>query len=1704
MASGLSIVIDTRNAELNIKNLNQALERLETQGNSVANMMRNLGGANPFAGLTTSITSLKDSFNEFAGSTNTAKTAIKNLADGFTSAKTAIDNATTASNAFNDSVKKVYTSADILTNKIGALNGGFTVLSQKADTASSALSRFAQNATTTSSSMGGLISQSHTLAQNMANMGATSNTGANNTGTALARVNGALSNTQAQMNGFNNTARNTQNTFNQFNANIHNTQNNFTQLNNNVNLTRNSLTALSSVVTNNTTVINNYSRSAVSAAQSTAIFQRSAHGLEATLMRLQTLMTGGLFGMAALSIAKTADAMQGLENQVRLVTQGEEQREEVQRRLLVIANKNYSDIEAATGSYQRNAFALAQLGKSQMDVLNFTDALSLAMRTGGRSMVEQKSAVYQLSQAMGAGKLMGDEFRALSENAPIILKYIAKEMGVAQGALKELGSEGKITSEIIYNAMMKARPEMEKMAQSLPITMSQAWQQVNNSYKTFVDNFMNGTGGISQGIASMLQGIGKNFDTLANTAMVGAGLAFVQFASKVDIAAKATAIFNAVVSANPFVLAATAAIAAGSAIYGFGNTVNYVSGALGQFVSNVTSIFGGVNTATQTSAANTEQTYSQMFANMSTQTDSFTANATATMNTAFGGLSTTMSAFAQDAQNANNAASFSYQSLGNIITAGVVVALGKYIATALAANGLTLANAAAMASSTVSTLGATAAQMRYNAMMSMTLVTVRGVVAVQGAWNLAQRAGMAITTASTGLMAVLNTRITASTVATGALRAAQAAGAVTMGAFGAVTNVATVAAGGLTGIVRVLGNVIKKHPLMVLASVLFGVVASTEGLEGAMKSLGDAIGIIGGILGDFVNFGVKQFGNLLTGAIDFTVGLFKGSKDSTFKSKDAFKDFFGNTEKGFVGMLQQVASVMDGVVKAIIAATHYSFSSVYNAYLKSQNLVTRFKNFVTGSSDAETIVQDPTWQNSWAYAEQKWGDKARIGVDGYIAQQKAEQNAANYAASKGLGNNPNLYNPIDPNAKPPSSSDSDTKNKKKKAHDLLKGEIADAIQWAAADLKIRPNDLAAVISFETSGTFSPAAKNPKSSATGLIQFMEDKYKSYGYTRNEFAALGVNEQMKYVVQYLKGRGIKQGSGLGDVYDAVAGYGYRRGSKAYELNRKWDANRDGYVAKGEAVTAKAFQPHIKNYFPNGINLQDVGKVETDLAKNQAALDKAREDYIASIATGEAKINTQLNKAIADLPSKGFSGQALEDEKKRLTEEAELDRLLSSETNRQKLDELMAVHKTKKDQILDESYLQGLTIAADESKSREQRKAELEALDVGTKEKIRLNDIANKYELGKIWAFRKTSSELIADEWNEKMDALREYTGEYKEEWRKAYEEQRKIALENDKLVNQQKLLDINVENLTDIDLINKRAELEQKILDNTPNISPDMYKAQSADILRKQNNSIYDTRKSANDGYMSTYFDLYGQKDKYDAYKGADDKRIAQNDAVQKALDAGIIQHEEYYQTLKDIDAQYVASKQAILVGGYQSIFGSMTSLMSAFGGEQSRAYRIMANIEKGYALYSAFLSEKVALGKAWASAPFPQNLVAVAKVALESSSIIGAITAFAPKGFSTGGYTGNMGVNDVAGVVHGKEYVLNAAATKRIGVDNLNAMNKGASIGNNNVSVNVVVNADGSSDVQANAQMGKQMGDAIKAAVLQTIVQEKRQGGLLSR
>ncbi|HEE5877600.1 TPA: hypothetical protein R7P94_003673, partial [Acinetobacter baumannii] len=186
---------------------------------------------------------------------------------------------------------------------------------------------------------------------------------------------------------------------------------------------------------------------------------------------------------------------------------------------------------------------------------------------------------------------------------------------------------------------------------------------------------------------------------------------------------------------------------------------------------------------------------------------------------------------------------------------------------------------------------------------------------------------------------------------------------------------------------------------------------------------------------------------------------------------------------------------------------------------------------------------------------------------------------------------------------------------------------AKTIEAVAKSIGVDPNDLAAVISFETAGTFSPSAKNPKSSATGLIQFMEGsggtKGKYYGMSRKKFASLSFDEQMVYVEKYFKERGFKSSKkrNVADLYTAVTGYGYKKGSRAYELNKVWDSNKDGYIAKGEMVQNKDFKKHQRNYFTP--NIGTTPNINIRNTKNLANVSNPHKEQVNNSNASSANI-------------------------------------------------------------------------------------------------------------------------------------------------------------------------------------------------------------------------------------------------------------------------------------------------------------------------------------------------------------------------------------------------------------------------------------------------------------------------------------------------
>ena len=118
----------------------------------------------------------------------------------------------------------------------------------------------------------------------------------------------------------------------------------------------------------------------------------------------------------------------------------------------------------------------------------------------------------------------------------------------------------------------------------------------------------------------------------------------------------------------------------------------------------------------------------------------------------------------------------------------------------------------------------------------------------------------------------------------------------------------------------------------------------------------------------------------------------------------------------------------------------------------------------------------------------------------------------------------------------------------------------------------------AVMAFETGRTFSPKVKNPSSSATGLIQFMADTAVGLGTTTAKLATMTALKQLDFVEKYLKPHTGDMKT-VSDIYMAVlrpVSVGkpegevlFKKGSKAYKVNKGLDINKDGRITKAEAA-------------------------------------------------------------------------------------------------------------------------------------------------------------------------------------------------------------------------------------------------------------------------------------------------------------------------------------------------------------------------------------------------------------------------------------------------------------------------------------------------------------------------------------------------------
>ncbi|MGL4875181.1 MAG: tape measure protein [Clostridium sp.] len=205
------------------------------------------------------------------------------------------------------------------------------------------------------------------------------------------------------------------------------------------------------------------------------------------------------------------DDMASTKARIDLINDGLQTTGELQDKILASANRarmGYGDMSKAVTKL--NMLASDQF-KSNDEAIFFVETLNKMFAVSGTGAQEATAAMYQLTQAMGAGKLQGDEFRSIMENAPMLADAIAKAMGKSKAELKELSSDGLITAEVIKQAMVKSADEINKKFDTLPMTFSQKMTVVKN-------NFMKNMEPVAQKFSEWLNSDDGNnfFSTLSN------------------------------------------------------------------------------------------------------------------------------------------------------------------------------------------------------------------------------------------------------------------------------------------------------------------------------------------------------------------------------------------------------------------------------------------------------------------------------------------------------------------------------------------------------------------------------------------------------------------------------------------------------------------------------------------------------------------------------------------------------------------------------------------------------------------------------------------------------------------------------------------------------------------------------------------------------------------------------------------------------------------------------------------------------------------------------------------------------------------------------------------------------------------------------------------------------------------------------------
>ena len=224
-------------------------------------------------------------------------------------------------------------------------------------------------------------------------------------------------------------------------------------------------------------------------------------------------------GFGIQSLVKSSDELQLLTDKMSVFAREGQTGLDVMNNITQVANRQGQSIADLATIYNRLEISTQELKLSSEETLAMTEVLAQSFRLAGATGSEMRGVTIQLSQAMAAGALQGQELRSVMEGNALVALALKKELGLAgdtidqvrQSIFKFAEGRGGITAAEVFSALANNADKFDEMAQKLNFTIGQSMNIALNKIGSAWNNF-NSQMGVTSSIGKAIVAVANNMD----------------------------------------------------------------------------------------------------------------------------------------------------------------------------------------------------------------------------------------------------------------------------------------------------------------------------------------------------------------------------------------------------------------------------------------------------------------------------------------------------------------------------------------------------------------------------------------------------------------------------------------------------------------------------------------------------------------------------------------------------------------------------------------------------------------------------------------------------------------------------------------------------------------------------------------------------------------------------------------------------------------------------------------------------------------------------------------------------------------------------------------------------------------------------------------------------------------------------------------